>query len=197
MLAPSRLMICPLAAIAVVASGCGSSEKTTSTRAGTTAPSQTTTQSTGSTQAPRTASKPRARKTTPPVTPEVQKKAVEAQHHVEQKIAEKSPIHKLQAAAGAVPRKKQYSIEEQTKFMGLCEKANGGSASHLKCECVLVKQELRKLETGQTLAELLALEFALQQGVSLSKSVHGVPFPHGKVNVNLPHTIHQSVEECR
>src|ERR1019366_5509393 len=165
---------------------------------------------TGSTEAQHTTStagKPKASEAKPKgqeTTPKGQANTAEAKRLREAKAAQKRiEAAKPQAAAESVPRKKQYSREEQYKFMTLCEKANKGS--HLTCECVLVKQELRKFktgprtfETGRSLAELLALEFALQKGVPLQQSIkQGVPFPGGKTRrIGLPREIEQSVKEC-
>ena len=211
MLEPPRLAICLLIALALAASGCGSTEKAASTSASTSTPNQpstpTASQGTGSTGAQHTTSKAREQ-TAAQATPKHQELSAEAKRHlaevkerIKQQVAkrvaearrelEKKP---LEAAANTVPLKKQYSVREQFKFVTLCKAAKG---SHLDCECVLVKQELLNVETGESLAELLALEYALQQVVSLQEAVHGVPFPGGGTRrVRLPRRIRRTVEEC-
>jgi hypothetical protein len=202
---PLRMTHCLLVALAVVASGCGSTETaSTSTKSasGSTPnqPStQTASQSTGSTQAQHTTGttrEPKAAET----KPKRQEKAAEAKRQAAQKASKErtEAVKVLEAAGAQVPLKKQYSAQEQIKFMFSCNRT--AKSPHLTCECVLVKQELRKIETGQSLAELLALNFALSRGVSLHRAVHeGVPFPgasSSKRRVRLPHEILLSVEEC-
>jgi hypothetical protein len=83
----------------------------------------------------------------------------------------------LEAAEARLPVKRRYPKDLQGKFMVLCKAAKGSTAS---CECIVVKQELNlKLDMGQTLAELLALEIAFQrEGASLEDiRRHRVPSP--------------------
>jgi hypothetical protein len=203
---PVHMTHCLLVALAVVASGCGSTETaSTSTKsAGGSTPNQPSTQaasqSTGSTQAQHTTGTTRGPKAAE-TKPKRQEKAAEAKRQAEQHPSKESAVEAvkaLEAAAAHVPLRKQYSAREQIKFMHDCNRL--AKSPHLTCECVLVKQELRKIETGQSLAELLALDFAQARGVSLHQAVHeGVPFPGlstAKRRVKLPQEIKLSVEEC-
>ncbi len=206
MLKPPRLTICLLVALAVVASGCGSAEKTASTNAAGTsasAPSkpspQTASQSTSSTQAQHTTSKapePKTAEAKSKSEQQASKKSAEAAKPKTEAAKPKTEAAapKLEAAAQSVPRKKQYSARTQFIWMKRCETAKG---SHLDCECILVKQELAKVETGQSLAEILAIEFAMQKGISLEQVLRqGVPFPGGSQLVHAPAGIRRSINTC-
>jgi hypothetical protein len=85
----------------------------------------------------------------------------------------------LEAVEARLPLRRRYPKELQGKFLVACRAAKGSSSS---CECIIAKQELNlKLEKGQTLAELLALEIAFQrEGASLEDiRRHRVPSPRG------------------
>jgi hypothetical protein len=73
----------------------------------------------------------------------------------------------------------------ELNFIASCEAAKGSSSS---CECILSKQEKSNVEKGQSLAELVALQVAFKEGVSLEKVTrHGVPVPIG---------IKRAAEQC-
>jgi hypothetical protein len=207
------LPLCLLAA-AVVASGCGSTE--TATKASASAPSQ------ASPQTGPTAAQPTTKAQKPPPskrTVEAVKRQLEGvlkrkispavAERVTHKVGKVPAIHKIPAATkqkiealkrkidtteGSVPVKKRYTGQEQIKFMQNCEAAK---TSHPDCECVLVKQELSKVETGQSLVEVLALEFALSEGVSMRQAIRSVPFPAGgSRRLRLPRGIRRNLEAC-
>jgi len=176
---PLRLTICPLAATAVLlVSGCGSAKKastdeTASTNNATTsAPARTTGQSKSSTQAQHATKtrQPKAAK----AKPQPKEKAAEAPSKSKQREAEtQKAIFKqeaerhaaatptLQAAERQLPLSRRYPKFIQGKFLLACRAAKGSKSS---CECIVAKQELNlKVEQGQSIAELLALEIAFRQ----------------------------------
>jgi hypothetical protein len=204
MLKPLRLAICLLVAPAVVASGCGSTEtastssttastsSTASANAGTSAPkasAQTASQSTSSTAAPDTT------KAHEPKAPEAKSK-----HPLEERVAElrrklehQAPKKRVEAAkpsAGLsqqqVPLKQRYAEEIQRNFTNLC-KAGKGSAS--SCECLLVRLEVSNVEKGQSIAELLAVDEALQRGSSFQEIAQR--------HVRLPRRVQGDAEACK
>jgi hypothetical protein len=160
MLKPFRLATCGLVAVGVAASGCGSSKKpstptTTSTSTNITATAGTT-QSTTPKHTPQTP-KPRAQKpaaTTPPAATTGSQKSVQA------------PKPKIKQEPKAPPKGKyEYPLEAQRNFIGTCRASNSSKSS---CECIIVKFESRKVEEGQSLAELLGVEVALKGHLTLS-----------------------------
>ena len=185
-----RLPTCMIVGLAVLASGCGSTKTasvyvtaSTSTNAGTTAPAgssaQSATQSTNSTQAPQTTAT---------------KAKAESPRAPEAKPERKQPASGAGAQAvtpgngsGEVlpPRSRRYPRFFQLKFISSCEAAGG---SHSSCECILITQEKRNVEKGQSMAELLALDLELRRGISLQKAAH-----HG---VLLPSGVQRSAEAC-
>jgi type IV secretory pathway VirB10-like protein len=85
----------------------------------------------------------------------------------------------LEAVEARLPLKRRYPKVLQGKFLVSCKAAKGSRSS---CECIIAKQELNlKLEKGQTLAELLALEIAFEkEGASLEDiRRHRAPSPRG------------------
>lgn len=171
MLKPVRFAICPLVALAVLASGCGSTKTTTtsatapatastpttaSTTGNTTVPAgkgaQTATQSRGSTHAPQTTT---AHTQTPaPTQPAVRAYAP----HLKSKSVEPQPKPKP-------GRRYEFPLEAQRQFIGFCTARNSSKSS---CECVIAKFEARKVEEGQAISELLVIGVALRQGLPLS-----------------------------
>ncbi len=116
---------------------------------------------------------------------------------VQQRIAEAK--RQVERFTGSVPVDQQFTTQEQIQFMTDCEYGKG---SHSACKCVLVKQELHSVKTGskftgRSLAELLALDFALQQGALFKQATGPVPFPAGgSQRLPLPSGIRQSIKEC-
>jgi hypothetical protein len=186
---PLHLAICLLVAPAVLVSGCGSTRtastnNTASTSASATAPATQSTptvaQSTSSKAAQHAskARKPKATKAKPerkqkPAAAKGEQKETAAEAEAYQRYKRKQEAARraaarpgLEAAEARLPVKRRYPKDLQGKFMVLCKAAKGSTSS---CECIIVKQELNtKLEIGQTLAELLALEIAFQrEGASL------------------------------
>jgi hypothetical protein len=85
-----------------------------------------------------------------------------------------------------VPRKKRYPETVSIKFISSCKTAKGSPSS---CGCVLARQELRKVEKGQSIAELLAFEIAVQSGASLKAMMQH--------KVELPVGLSQSLDQCK
>jgi hypothetical protein len=173
-----------LVALAVLASGCGST-RTASTNAGTSAPANQTSQavttgpSTGATEAQHaaTAPKPKAAE----AKPERREKAAEAKREPERPGSEKgteAANPTLEAAERQVPRRRRYPKFFQREFMVRCEAAKGSAS---RCACIVAKLEKNgKVETGQSLAELLALKIAMEHGASLEEAKRqSVPLPIG------------------
>jgi hypothetical protein len=168
--------------LAVLSSGCGSTKtastptttstsKTASTNAGTTAPAgkgaQSATQSTSSKHAP-------------PTT------APEAKPAREQKAAKVQAVKPTVESAEGVPPSHRFPRPVQVKFIASCGAAKGSNSS---CECILTKLEQANVEKGQSIAELIALELELKNGVSLQEAPH-----HGAEP--LPVRVKRDVEEC-
>ncbi len=86
-----------------------------------------------------------------------------------------------------VPKARQFPPEVYRPYFARCEGAKGAIAN---CECILVKLELTNgPEKGQLIAELLAVQLALQKGASLTKVMN-----HGVV---LPPNAQRAAGECR
>jgi hypothetical protein len=177
----SRSIICLSAALTVVASGCGGASNTVVTTV-TSAPSTPSTpgpeaSNTGGTgtsseqaQHAGTASQPSAAAKTP-----------ETSAHREQKPSkrgtEAAKPTSGSPAPTSVPPKRRYPRSVHFKFLSSCQAAQGSPSS---CECVVVKQELRPVEKPQSIAELIILEAALAQGITLEQAArHRIPLPEG------------------
>jgi hypothetical protein len=83
----------------------------------------------------------------------------------------------LESIEARLPPKRRYPKELQGRFMVACKAAKGSTST---CECIIAKQELNtKLELGQTLAELLALEIAIHRENASLEDIrrHRVPAP--------------------
>lgn len=164
MLKRSCLAACGLVALVVVASGCGSSKKasvaataTTSTNTTPTVstPTVPTTQRTSATQVPKTTT---ARPQTP--APAKPPSATTQTQRVQ------TPKPKIKPEPKRPPKGKyEYPLQAQRNFIALCTASHASKSS---CECILVKFESRKVEEGQSLAELLGMEVALQSNLTLS-----------------------------
>jgi hypothetical protein len=164
MLKPIRLVSCGLVAAAIAAGGCGSSKtgstpKTASASAAATGP--TTSQATHSTsvkQAPQTS---KAHTQTPAAsTPSGQTTASKKSAAV--------PLLKAKPEPKAPPKggKYEYPLEAQRNFLEACEGARSTKSS---CECIIEKYARRRVEEGQSLAELLATEVALKNATRLNR----------------------------
>jgi outer membrane biosynthesis protein TonB len=199
-----RSAIC-LLFVLLLLSGCGSTKKasttnTASTSAGASASTQTTNQqSTGSTQAQHAsktrepkAAEAKPEKTTPEVTEhkETPKEEEAYRRRLRVRKARERAAHTpaLAFAEAQLPRRRRYPKELQGKFMVACKAAKGSTSS---CECIVAKQELnRKIEVGQGLAELLAVELAFQQQGASLEDVR-------RHRVKTPSGVRRVFRECR
>ena len=87
-----------------------------------------------------------------------------------------------------MPLKRRYPKELQGKFMLACKAAKGSTSS---CECILVRQEANlKVERGQTLAELLALELAFAHEHASLEDIR-------RRRVRSPRLVRRVVRECK
>ncbi len=84
-----------------------------------------------------------------------------------------------------MPPKRRYPRSVHLKFLATCEAGKAASAS---CECVVVKQELLSVEKAQSIAELLILEAALSQRISLAQIA--------QQHVPMPERVKRTVEQC-
>jgi hypothetical protein len=83
----------------------------------------------------------------------------------------------LAVAEMDLPVARRYPKELQGKFMSACKAAKGSTSS---CECIIIKQEANlKVERGQSLAELLAVEIAFEREHASLEDIrrHRVPSP--------------------
>lgn len=178
----SRSIICLFAALALGAGGCGESTKTASTSPGTSTPAATSTQANESSHtASQGASAPAAPPANKASQPKATEKAARAKPHPEapHKGAEAAkPSGEAGAPQLKVPPQKLFANRAQRTFIAACEAAKG---SHSSCECVLARQEISNVEKGQSVAETLALEAAMQRpGASLEAlRLHHVLLPRG------------------
>ena len=94
----------------------------------------------------------------------------------------------LEAAEADLPLKRRYPKELQGKFMRACNAAKGSTSS---CECIIARQEANlKVERGQTLAELLALEIAFEREHASLEDIR-------RRRVPAPRLIRRVVRACR
>jgi hypothetical protein len=101
----------------------------------------------------------------PPESREKERAEIRAAYHKAAVRRRAASTPSLQAAERALPLERRFPKQAQGKFMLACRAAKGSTSS---CECIIVKQELNtKVEVGQLLAELLALEIAFQQNATL------------------------------
>jgi hypothetical protein len=167
MLKPLHLAICLPVALAVAASGCGSTKKASTT---TTASTPTTASTTGGTTGPTSTGATATQTTTPKQAPKKSKAhakkpaAPKPQATVPQRII---TAPKPKPEPKTPPKGKyEYPLEVQTAFISSCV---AGSSTKSGCECIIAKFESRKVEEGQSLSELLGAELALQNGRRLNR----------------------------
>lgn len=219
MRSPLHLTACLLGGLALAASGCGGSSTktattTSATSASTGATAQTTAQtpshSTGATGHSTGATGPSTRSVAKQKAAEARAKAAEAaaeakllreKRAAEQRIAEiraknrsLSPaVRKARFEAGvraARKKRKPYPPYLQQNFMTACEAGKGSTSV---CMCILTKQEFSKVESGQSLAEVLALELALHEGRAVTE-VRQTVAPRRPIA--LPAGVRLHAEEC-
>jgi hypothetical protein len=137
---------------------------------GTTAPErpQTVPQRTNNKESQR-AGTPKAAEAKPPLT----EAEILRKQHTNERAAART---ELEIAEADLPLKRRYPKDLQGKFMLACKAAKGSASS---CECIIIRQEANlKVEQGQSLAELLALELAFERHASLADiRRHRVPSP--------------------
>ena len=190
---PLHLATYLLVAAAVLLSGCGSTKKTSTTGTASTGASAAQNVPRGtSTKEPHHGKKgvtPKA----PEATPEQKQAAAEAE--AGRRIVRKRQANEraaarigLKAAEADLPLKRRYPKELQGKFMLACKAAKGSTSS---CECILVRQEANlKVERGQTLAELLALELAFAHEHASLEDIR-------RRRVRSPRLVRRVVRECK
>jgi hypothetical protein len=164
------LTISLLGALAVLASGCGSTEtastgKVASTNAGTSAPAgetpRTTSQSTAPKAAHQTAKVPAGK--APRANPEHQATVpTTSTEAAKPKTEAAKPVQ--------APLRHRFPREVKNNFIAVCTAAKGSTSS---CECIVAKYESMNVEEGQSLAQLV--------GVWLSLKVHGQFTPQAKL----------------
>jgi hypothetical protein len=180
----SGSVICWCFALAVVANACGESTQTTSTTARTSPPvtesAHTVTQSTASTQAPKTATPARPGKGAGAIgkAPGRNAEAVKPRG-----VATTPPV----APKRVVAKGHVFPRSVKANFLAACGAAKGSPSS---CGCVLAQQELRKVEKGQSIAELVILEVAMvQKHATLQQTMQR--------GVLLPEGVQHSLERCK
>jgi hypothetical protein len=174
------------AGLALAASGCGETMKTTSTNAATSTPATATAPATTGSQPPvqstgSTGAQP-AGETSRPNTTET------ATHP--NPVPKKAPkAAKPSVKTGTTPTPRfRYPKRLRLAFVNACEGAKGSPSA---CECVITKQTLAKVEKGQAIAEVLALEAALTQHIPLAQAARPGGAPEG-VQRNLKLCLHSS-----
>ena len=181
---------------AILVSACGSTKKagtsttasTASTGASGTSGAQTVPRGTST-----KGSKP-TKKAVEPETAETKPERKESPEAENRRLVRKREANRraaarptLQVAEMDLPLKRRYPKELQGKFMRACTAAKGKTSS---CECIIVKQEANlKVERGQTLAELLALEIAFSRGATLADI--------RRRRVRSPRLVRRVIRECR
>jgi len=196
---PPRLVICLLVAAASLVSGCGcgSAKKagttiTVNTNVGPSAPANVSTVPTGTStkesQHGKTAVTPSATE----AKPEQSQTAVaeENRRHQRRREADERAASTpgLGAAESDLPLNRRYPKELQGKFLRACKAAKGSTSS---CECIIVRQEInRKVEVGQSLAELLALEIAFERRHASLEDIR-------RRRVRAPRLVRQVIRLCR
>ena len=152
--------------VAVVASGCGSSKKARTTTTATTSAIAGTTASTGATTTQSTTTRPKPHTTKPPARKPPERPLGQSLGAPGPANAS-TPKIKIPPEPKAPPRggKYTYPREAQSNFIGVCLSGGGSKSS---CECIIEKFEARRVEEGQSLAELLGFELALKSGLALN-----------------------------
>ena len=192
---PARVLNCLLVAVAILASGCGSTKKTSASSPASQNAGTGTSATSGAQTAPRAAST--AQKAVKPKTAEAKPEHTPAAAEAEEtrRIVQKRKTNEraaarigLEAAEADLPLKRRYPKELQGKFMRACRTAKGSTSS---CECIIIKQEANlKLERGQTLAELFALEIAFERDHASLEDIR-------RRRVRSPRIIRRVVRACR
>jgi hypothetical protein len=194
---PSRLVICLLVAAALLVSGCGSAKKastasTANTNVGTSAPANVSTVPKGAS----TKESQHANKAVTPSAAEAKPEqnqtaaAEEIRRHQRQREANERAARTkiLGVAEYDVPLNRRYPKELQGKFLRACRAAKGSTSS---CECIIARQEGNlKVERGQSLAELLALELAFKREHASLEDIR-------RRRVRSPSLVRQVVRQCR
>jgi len=190
-----RLTILLLVVAAVLVSGCGSSRKASSTS------SANTSAGTGASPAqtvPRGASA-RSQHTKKPAEPKPaeaspgpHETAAEARENLRRQREREADVRaagtpSLGAAEADLPLHRRYPKELQGKFLRACKRARGSTST---CECIIARQEANlRVERGQTLAELLALEIAFEREHATLQDIR-----HRRVR--SPRLVRRTVREC-
>lgn len=161
---PRRLTIFLPLALAILASGCGASETsstskaasvttTTSAPANTSPSTQTAVQSTGATGTQRTSTAP-VQTTTAPLP---------------KKVTLPSPAVARKLPSAVPPNRSvghNYPLEFQQRFIAAWETANGSKSS---AECIIAKFEALSGELGRSLGELVGTERAVLNHTRFSR----------------------------
>jgi hypothetical protein len=182
-------LTCLFVALAAVASGCGGSTKTVTTNVstGTPATSAPAVASVPAGASSHTASQSKEASAPKATTAEPQEQTHQP-NAPEGKGAKPGKAANPSAETGAikVPKARQYGSYLSDTFITACQEAKG---SHAGCACVVAEQELHYKIKGRSVAELLALELALQKGTSFAQAAaRSVPLPKG---------VQQSLELCK
>ena len=193
MLKVPRAAVCLPALLAVLASGCGSTTtaSTTTTTASTPTTASANTGNTGTTlpavKAAKTATQSTGAKHLPthttvaPAKPQKEKRRREV-FQPEGSLENKTEVEQAGRASSEKAPPHQYPRFFQIKFIVSCEAAGG---SHSSCECILTKLEKLPGEKEKSLAELLALELEIKNGVPLRRVA------------GLPRGVQRITNECR
>jgi len=182
---PLGLAACPLVALTLLVSGCGSTTSTTTTlatntSAGTTGAQTAPQSTTSSTEAPQAPPAP------PPKTAETKSKATNT-------VAKASPPPVQTVSKSGVkpvkpplpPGKGPYPAEIKQPFLATCKAAKGSTSS---CVCVLTTLERSHVEQGESIAELIVLETKLRR-VSLAQVMRG--------GISLPSGDEEAAAHCK
>jgi len=201
---PARVVICVLVVAASLMSGCGSTKKASTTsiassNVGTSTPPNASTGPTGAAVSNGTGTKAsqhtkKAAEPTPaegkPGRNEADAEAKENRRLQRQREANirAAGTNILGAAEQDVPLKRRYPKELQGKFLRACKAAKGSTSS---CECIIARQEVNlKVEQGQSLAELLALELAFEREHASLEDIR-------RRRVRAPRLVRHVVRECK
>jgi hypothetical protein len=197
MRAQAHLVVCVLVVTASLVSGCGSTKKastiaTASTNTGTSAPANVNTvpkgTSTKASQHTKKAVEPRAAEAKPGQNQTGAEAEQSRRRQRRQANIRAAGTQILGAAEQDVPPNRRYPKELQGKFLRACTAARGSRSS---CECIIARQEGNlKVERGQSLAELLALELAFEREHASLQDIR-------RARVPSPRLVRQVVRVCR
>ena len=193
MLKLPRVAVCLPALLAVLVSGCGSTTtaNTTTTTASTPTTASTNTGNTGTTlpavKVAKTATQSTGAKqpthtTVAPPQPQRREKPADAKRKRKEFVETEAEAREAGRASSEKAPPHQYPRFFQIKFIVSCEAAGG---SHSSCECILTKLEKLPGEKEKSLAELLALELEIKNGVPLRRVA------------GLPRGVQRITNECR